>query len=152
RFFSATRRQIRIRAVARHLTPKPLRPSPSSIILYPSALSVRGRSLRMSLLKRLKSTAPLLRSINKLTTAALLFGIHQTTTAQSIGGLSRARTTLETLRDNLDVILPIAAIIIGIIIFVLYSAEVMRKDDAIRWGIGVLLAGSAAELVVLLWK
>ncbi|OZI71345.1 TrbC/VirB2 family protein [Bordetella genomosp. 12] len=106
----------------------------------------------MSLLKRLKSTAPLLRSINKLTTATLLFGIHQTTTAQSIGGLSRARTTLETLRDNLDVILPIAAIIIGIIIFVLYSAEVMRKDDAIRWGIGVLLAGSAAELVVLLWK
>jgi hypothetical protein len=52
----------------------------------------------------------------------------------------------------LDIILPIAAIIIGIIIFVLYSAEVMRKDDAIRWGIGVLLAGSAAELVVLLWK
>lgn len=32
------------------------------------------------------------------------------------------------------------------------SADDMRKDDAIRWGIGVLLAGSAAELVMLLWK
>lgn len=106
----------------------------------------------MSLLKRIRNAAPFLQSINKLTTATLLFSIHQATSAQSIGGLSRAQNTLQTLRDNLDVILPIAAIIIGIIIFVLYSAEVMRKDDAIRWGIGVLLAGSAAELVVLLWK
>lgn len=106
----------------------------------------------MSLLKRIRNAAPLLHSINKLTAAAPLLSIHQAASAQSIGGLSRAQTTLQTLRDNLDVILPIAAIIIGIIIFVLYSAEVMRKDDAIRWGIGVLLAGSAAELVVLLWK
>ena len=106
----------------------------------------------MSLLKRIKNATSPLRSISKPATAALLFCIHQTASAQSLGGLSRARTTLQTLRDNLDVILPIAAIIIGIIIFVLYSAEVMRKDDAIRWGIGVLLAGSAAELVVLLWK
>lgn len=106
----------------------------------------------MSLLKLFKNPTHFLRIINSLTTPALLFGIHQATFAQSIGGLSRAQTTLQTLRDNLDVILPIAAIIIGVIIFVLYSAEVMRKDDAIRWGIGVLLAGSVAELVVLLWK
>jgi len=82
----------------------------------------------------------------------ILAAVHQEACAQSLGGLSRARTTLQTLKDNLDIILPIAAVIIGVIIFVLYSAEVMRKDDAIRWGIGVLLAGSAAELVVLLWK
>ncbi|CAM5219949.1 hypothetical protein CDEF62S_00529 [Castellaniella defragrans] len=82
----------------------------------------------------------------------VLTAVHQEAFAQSLGGLSRARTTLQTLKDNLDIILPIAAVIIGVIIFVLYSAEVMRKDDAIRWGIGVLLAGSAAELVVLLWK
>lgn len=106
----------------------------------------------MLLLKLFKNPTHFLRIINTCTTAAMLFGIHQAAFAQSIGGLSRAQTTLQTLRDNLDVILPIAAIIIGVIIFVLYSAEVMRKDDAIRWGIGVLLAGSVAELVVLLWK
>src|SRR5690606_22326065 len=106
----------------------------------------------MSLLKHFSIAAPFLRMINKLTTAWLLMGIHHAALAQSIGGLSRAQSTLQTLKDNLDVILPIAAIIIGVIIFVLYSAEVMRKDDAIRWGIGVLLAGSAAELVMLLWK
>ncbi|MGE8518530.1 MAG: TrbC/VirB2 family protein [Alcaligenes nematophilus] len=106
----------------------------------------------MSLLNRIRNATQRLHSLNKWMTALLLFSITQVASAQSIGGLSRAQTTLQALRDNLDVILPIAAIIIGIIIFVLYSAEVMRKDDAIRWGIGVLLAGSAAELVVLLWK
>ncbi len=106
----------------------------------------------MSLLKHFSIAAPFLRMISKLATAWLLISIHQAALAQSIGGLSRAQSTLQTLKDNLDVILPIAAIIIGVIIFVLYSAEVMRKDDAIRWGIGVLLAGSAAELVMLLWK
>ncbi|MCX5564323.1 TrbC/VirB2 family protein [Alcaligenes phenolicus] len=106
----------------------------------------------MSLLNRIRNATQRLHIFNRWTTALLLLCITQVTSAQSIGGLSRAQTTLQTLRDNLDVILPIAAIIIGIIIFVLYSAEVMRKDDAIRWGIGVLLAGSAAELVVLLWK
>jgi len=106
----------------------------------------------MSILKRIQNASLLLHVQNKLITAALLFGIQHAAFAQSIGGLSRAQTTLQTLRDNLDVILPIAAVIIGVIIFVLYAAEVMRKDDAIRWGIGVLLAGSAAELVVLLWK
>ncbi|MGG5149229.1 TrbC/VirB2 family protein [Alcaligenes aquatilis] len=106
----------------------------------------------MSLPIHFRRAAPLLRMFNKLATAWLLIGIHQAALAQSIGGLSRAQSTLQTLKDNLDVILPIAAIIIGVIIFVLYSAEVMRKDDAIRWGIGVLLAGSAAELVMLLWK
>lgn len=62
----------------------------------------------MSLLKRIRNAAPLLHSINKLTTAAQLLSIHQAASAQSIGGLSRAQTTLQTLRDNLDVILPIA--------------------------------------------
>lgn len=90
--------------------------------------------------------------MDRLVTLWILAMVSHATWAQTLGGLSRARTTLQTLKDNLDIILPIAAVIIGVIIFVLYSAEVMRKDDAIRWGIGVLLAGSAGELVVLLWK
>jgi|SRR5699024_4474868 len=69
-----------------------------------------------------------------------------------VGGLSKAQGALETLRDNLYIILPIAAVIIGVIIAVLYAAEIMRKDDAVRWGIGVVLAGSIAEIVALLWK
>ena len=106
----------------------------------------------MSIRQRDKSTASRRHIKLSLATLWLLAGASHAAFAQSMGGLSRAQTTLQTLKDNLDIILPIAAVIIGVIIFVLYSAEVMRKDDAIRWGIGVLLAGSAAELVVLLWK
>lgn len=106
----------------------------------------------MQILNHIKNKTLQGRFARTLATLWILAGVHQGAFAQSMGGLSRAQTTLQTLKDNLDVILPIAAVIIGVIIFVLYSAEVMRKDDAIRWGIGVLLAGSAAELVVLLWK
>ncbi len=106
----------------------------------------------MPILQRIKNETFQRRFTRTLAAAWLLAGVQHAAFAQSMGGLSRAQTTLQTLKDNLDVILPIAAVIIGVIIFVLYSAEVMRKDDAIRWGIGVLLAGSAAELVVLLWK
>lgn len=106
----------------------------------------------MPILQRIKNKTLQGRFARILGTLWILAGVHQEALAQSMGGLSRAQTTLQTLKDNLDVILPIAAVIIGVIIFVLYSAEVMRKDDAIRWGVGVLLAGSAAELVVLLWK
>jgi hypothetical protein len=113
---------------------------------------VWGRSHAMQKLPHIKNQTPTRHFMDRLVTLWLLVGVSHATWAQSLGGLSRARTTLQTLKDNLDIILPIAAVIIGVIIFVLYSAEVMRKDDAIRWGIGVLLAGSAAELVVLLWK
>ncbi|MCZ4328484.1 TrbC/VirB2 family protein [Castellaniella denitrificans] len=87
----------------------------------------------------------------RLAATLAMTGLSQATFAQ-VGGLSKAKTTLEALRDQLDIILPIAAVIIGVIIAVLYSAEIMRKDDAVRWGIGVVVAGSVGELVVLLWK
>ena len=80
--------------------------------------------------------------------ATLTTGIAQA----QVGGLTKARTSLELFRDNLYIILPIACVVIGLVIWVLYAAEIMRKDDAVRWGIGVLGAGSVAELVVLFWK
>lgn len=72
--------------------------------------------------------------------------------AQAVGGLTKARTSMEVFRDNLYIILPIVCVVIGLVIWVLYAAEIMRKDDAVRWGIGVLGAGSVAEMVVLFWK
>lgn len=93
--------------------------------------------------RRASARAAATLALSTMTNAAL---------AQQTGGLTKAKTTLEALRGQLDVILPIAAVIIGVIIAVLYSAEIMRKDDAVRWGIGVVIAGSIGELVVLLWK
>ncbi|MDY0272373.1 MAG: TrbC/VirB2 family protein [Advenella sp.] len=89
----------------------------------------------------------------KANALALAAFVPTVTFAQAAGGgLKKAETALGTFRDQLYIILPIAAVIAGIIIAVLYAAEIMRKDDAVRWAIGVVLAGSIAEIVVLLWK
>ncbi|TKR56039.1 conjugal transfer protein [Allopusillimonas ginsengisoli] len=93
-----------------------------------------------------------LRSRTLLITALTLAGASRAALAQSTGGLAKAQTTLTIIKDNLLVILPIAAIIIGLIIVVLYMAEIMRKDDMVRWLIGLVVAGSIAEIVALLWK
>lgn len=74
------------------------------------------------------------------------------TPAMAAGGLAKAQSTLQMIKDNLELILPIAAVIIGLIIVVLYMAEIMRKDDMVRWLIGLVIAGSIGEIVVLLWK
>jgi len=87
-----------------------------------------------------------------LTSALTLAGASRAALAQSTGGLAKAQTTLTIIKDNLLIILPIAAIIIGLIIVVLYMAEIMRKDDMVRWLIGLVVAGSIAEIVALLWK
>ena len=112
-------------------------------------MSISPSSLFLSSINRAGASRSL---IMRLLGAFVLSCLFSAAHAQSIGGLTRAPKTLQLVKENLDIILPIAAVIIGMIIFVLYSAEVMRKDDAIRWGIGVLLAGSVAEIVVLLWK
>lgn len=97
------------------------------------------------ILTRLRARTPLI-------TALTLAGASRAALAQSTGGLAKAQTTLTIIKDNLLIILPIAAIIIGLIIVVLYMAEIMRKDDMVRWLIGLVVAGSIAEIVALLWK
>lgn len=87
----------------------------------------------------------------KLINTLILLLFSAAVSAQT-GGLTKGKTALQFLLDNLLIILPLAAVIIGIIIAVLYSAEIMRKDDAVRWVTGVLLAGSVAEIVVMIWK
>lgn len=83
------------------------------------------------------------------TTALMMLA---TPTLAATGGLAKAQSTLQMIKDNLELILPIAAVIIGLIIVVPYMAEIMRKDDMVRWLIGLVIAGSIGEIVVLLWK
>lgn len=92
------------------------------------------------------------RIVRHLYKTAVLAILTTSVAHAQVGGLTKARTSLETFRDNLYIILPIACVVVGLVIWVLYAAEIMRKDDAVRWGIGVLGAGSVAEMVVLFWK
>ena len=86
------------------------------------------------------------------TTATLLLTALASPAIAATGGLAKAQSTLQMIKDNLELILPIAAVIIGLIIVVLYMAEIMRKDDMVRWLIGLVIAGSIGEIVVMLWK
>lgn len=61
-------------------------------------------------------------------------------------GLSQATTVLNSVKDNLSTIIPILATVALMIIGVMYAMRMMHKDTFIHWFIGILIAGSAAEI------
>ncbi|WP_273720595.1 MULTISPECIES: VirB2 family type IV secretion system major pilin TrwL [unclassified Bartonella] len=66
--------------------------------------------------------------------------------------LNNAKTALEALRDDLSVkIIPIAAAVILLCLAIGYAGRYIEKDTFVRWAIGVVIAGSAAELVTMLF-
>ncbi len=70
--------------------------------------------------------------------------------AQTTGGLTKTRTALTTFRDQLYLIVPILAVIAGIVLGVMYASDMIRKDTMWNWGIGVVIVGSVAEVVALI--
>ncbi|MBB5074245.1 type IV secretory pathway VirB2 component (pilin) [Bartonella callosciuri] len=68
--------------------------------------------------------------------------------AQTLG---KAKTALETLQTELGKIIPIAAAIILLCLAIGYAGRYIEKDTFVRWAIGVVIAGSAAEIVAMLF-
>lgn len=75
--------------------------------------------------------------------------IANTAVYAQVGGLQRAETGLNTLLSSLKIIVPIVAVIALIVIGLLYAAEMIRKETMWNWMVGVVVAGSAAELVAM---
>ncbi|WP_375650575.1 VirB2 family type IV secretion system major pilin TrwL [Bartonella sp. OT172YNZD] len=67
-------------------------------------------------------------------------------------GLSTAKKALEELQKDLKTIIPIAAAVILLCLAIGYAGRYIGKDTFVRWAIGVIIAGSAAELASLLFK
>ncbi|WP_336294008.1 VirB2 family type IV secretion system major pilin TrwL [Bartonella sp. CB169] len=67
-------------------------------------------------------------------------------------GLDKAKGVLEKLRDGLKAIIPIAATVILLCLAVSYAGRFIEKSTFIRWAIGVIIAGSAAEIANMLFK
>ena len=80
---------------------------------------------------------------------ALFLAVAGTTAQAQTGGLTRARTALEKLRDNITLIIPIIAVIACVLIGMLYAADMIRKETLWNWMVGIVIAGSAAELVAM---
>ncbi|WP_074381560.1 VirB2 family type IV secretion system major pilin TrwL [Bartonella doshiae] len=90
---------------------------------------------------------------NKVTTvitAMTLFFMTHPVFAQA-NGLKKAEDTLKSFKDQLDIIIPIAATVILLGLSIGYAGRYIEKDTFIRWAIGVIVAGSAAELAHLLF-
>ncbi|WP_375658020.1 VirB2 family type IV secretion system major pilin TrwL [Bartonella sp. CL436QHHD] len=66
--------------------------------------------------------------------------------------LTNAQSALEGLQGDIQKIIPIAAAIILLCLAIGYAGRYIGKDTFVRWAIGVVIAGSAAQLVSLLFK
>ncbi|WP_375608586.1 MULTISPECIES: VirB2 family type IV secretion system major pilin TrwL [unclassified Bartonella] len=74
-------------------------------------------------------------------------------THPAYANLGKAKTALETLRDDLiNNIIPVAAAVILLCLAIGYAGRYIEKDTFIRWAIGVIIAGSATQLVAMLFK
>ncbi|GAA5096028.1 VirB2 family type IV secretion system major pilin TrwL [Bartonella acomydis] len=66
--------------------------------------------------------------------------------------LGKAKTALEALRDDLiGNIIPVAAAVILLCLAIGYAGRYIGKDTFVRWAVGVVIAGSSAELVKMLF-
>ncbi|WP_375689365.1 VirB2 family type IV secretion system major pilin TrwL [Bartonella sp. AP57NXGY] len=90
---------------------------------------------------------------NKATKAsAALTVFFMSNSAYAQAKLTNAKTALEGLQTDLKTIIPIAAAVILLCLAIGYAGRYIEKDTFVRWAIGVVIAGSAAELADLLFK
>ncbi|WP_375624410.1 MULTISPECIES: VirB2 family type IV secretion system major pilin TrwL [unclassified Bartonella] len=66
--------------------------------------------------------------------------------------LTNASKALTDLQTDLKVIIPIAAAVILLCLAIGYAGRYIGKETFVRWAIGVVIAGSATQLVTLLFK
>lgn len=64
-------------------------------------------------------------------------------------GLSEARGFLETLQDELTTIIPIVAVIAILIAAAGYWFNIIQKDTFIKILVGLIIAGSAVQIVAM---
>ncbi|EJF76409.1 VirB2 family type IV secretion system major pilin TrwL [Bartonella birtlesii] len=67
--------------------------------------------------------------------------------------LKKAGDALKALQDDLiEKIIPVAAAIILLCLAIGYAGRYIEKGTFVRWAIGVVIAGSATQLVAMLFK
>lgn len=70
-------------------------------------------------------------------------------TAADAQGLQKAQGFLTSIQTNLTTFIPIIAVIAGLILVVMYWFHVIEKQGFMRWIIGLIIAGSVAEIVAM---
>lgn len=68
--------------------------------------------------------------------------------APALAQLAKATSTTTKVKDWLWIILPVVCLIAGGIIGMLYSFDVIRKETAYQWVVGVVFAGAIAGGII----
>lgn len=71
--------------------------------------------------------------------------------AQS-GGLSKGKSVLEDFKSELTTIIPVIAIIALMLLGIGYASKFVEKETFGRWGIGIIVAGSAAQITAMFFS
>lgn len=72
--------------------------------------------------------------------------------AFALGGLSKAKGFFETLQTELLTVIPVVAAIALLILAVGYANNMIDKKTLYNWVIGIIIAGSATEVVALFFS
>ncbi|WP_139412506.1 VirB2 family type IV secretion system major pilin TrwL [Bartonella mastomydis] len=105
-------------------------------------------------MKQLNILRPTARNKIAVFSAALtvFFMSNSICAAQNVTKLTNAKTALTTLEADLKIIIPLAAGVMLLCLAVGYAGRYIGKDTFVRWAVGVVIAGSAAQLADLLFK
>ncbi|WP_375644422.1 MULTISPECIES: VirB2 family type IV secretion system major pilin TrwL [unclassified Bartonella] len=87
-----------------------------------------------------------------ISAAMTAFFMNNSAYAAKASVLKNAEGALEGLQTDLKAIIPIAAAVILLCLAIGYAGRYIGKDTFVRWAIGVVIAGSATQLVTLLFK
>lgn len=100
------------------------------------------QTLRQALVKKSAAVA------NKAIAVALTLAVS-TQVAMAQGGLAKAKGVMESFKVELTDIIPTIAVIALLALGIGYATKFVEKDTFVRWGIGIIIAGSAAQLTAL---
>jgi hypothetical protein len=64
-------------------------------------------------------------------------------------GLSKAKGIMDQFKTELLTIIPVVAVIALIILGIGYATKHVDKSTFVRWAIGIIIAGSAAEITAI---
>ncbi|WP_375624413.1 MULTISPECIES: VirB2 family type IV secretion system major pilin TrwL [unclassified Bartonella] len=86
-----------------------------------------------------------------ISAAMTAFFLNNSAYAAKASVLKNAESALEGLQTDLKAIIPIAAAVILLCLAIGYAGRYIGKETFVRWAIGVVIAGSATQLVTLLF-
>jgi len=86
---------------------------------------------------------------NKVFAVALSLVVTTEVAMAQTGGLAKAKGVMESFKTELTGIIPTVAVIALLALGIGYATKFVEKDTFVRWAIGIIIAGSAAQLTAL---